>query len=205
MILINDIKQRAKCKLEGKYFKYFTMCLGLFILSLVLELFKPDKSFNLGFELISMLFSCTISMYLYIADLNIENEKHNFKPTMNELLSVALKGIVIMALTSFMIIVGFIFFIIPGIIISVLLSQAPYILIEDNSKSVVQCLMESKDMMKGNVMNYLLLQLSFLGSLILGVLTLGIGFYWTAPRIQISNVIFYKDIKSQYNEKNFSY
>ena len=54
-------------------------------------------------------------------------------------------------------------FIIPGIIAAIRYSQAFFVLADDPTKSVRQCMNESKAMMRGNKMKYFLLLLSFLG------------------------------------------
>ena len=65
-------------------------------------------------------------------------------------------------------------FIIPGIIAAIRYSQAFFILADDPSKGVMQCISESKSMMRGNKMKYFLLQLSFIGWMILAGLPGGI-------------------------------
>ena len=54
-------------------------------------------------------------------------------------------------------------FIIPGIIASIRYSQAFFILADDPSKGIRQCMNESKAMMKGNKSKYFWLYLSFIG------------------------------------------
>ena len=53
--------------------------------------------------------------------------------------------------------------IVPGIIATLRYSQAFYILADDPSKGVMQCLKESKEMMKGNKAKLFCLELSFIG------------------------------------------
>lgn len=53
--------------------------------------------------------------------------------------------------------------IVPGIIAAFRYSQAFYILADDPSKDIMDCLKESKEMMKGNKAKYFCLQLSFIG------------------------------------------
>ena len=64
---------------------------------------------------------------------------------------------------SVLIILWTLLLIVPGIIAAFRYSQAFYILADDPSKGVMQCIRESKEMMKGNKANYLWLQLSFIG------------------------------------------
>jgi len=65
-------------------------------------------------------------------------------------------------------------FIVPGIIASIRYSQAFFILADDPSKGVRQCMDESKAMMKGNKAKYFWLGLSFIGWSILASLPSGI-------------------------------
>lgn len=60
------------------------------------------------------------------------------------------------------------------------------------SKDVV---LKSKTLMTGNRKNYFVLTLSFIGWSILAVLTLGIGYFWLLPYIQVSNICFYDNLK----------
>ena len=61
-------------------------------------------------------------------------------------------------------------FIVPGIIASIRYSQAFFILADDPSKGIRQCMDESKAMMKGNKSKYFLLSLSFIGWILLVVI-----------------------------------
>lgn len=54
-------------------------------------------------------------------------------------------------------------FIVPGIIAAIRYSQAFYVLADDPTKSITQCMNESKAMMQGNKAKYFLLILSFIG------------------------------------------
>lgn len=57
-----------------------------------------------------------------------------------------------------------------------------------------ECVLKSETMMTGNRGNYFLLSLSFIGWAILATLTLGIGYLWLLPYIQVSLVCFYDRI-----------
>ena len=61
-------------------------------------------------------------------------------------------------------------FIVPGIIASIRYSQAFFILADDPSKGIRQCMDESKAMMKGNKSKYFLLLLSFIGWMLLAMI-----------------------------------
>lgn len=56
------------------------------------------------------------------------------------------------------------------------------------------CVLKSEALMNGNRGNYFLLELSFIGWAILACLTLGIGFLWLIPYIQVATVCFYERV-----------
>ncbi len=71
---------------------------------------------------------------------------------------------------SFLISIGTLFFIIPGIILQLMYSQSIYILFEDQSNGIIGSLRKSRKMMSGNLGDYFVMQLSFFGWAYLGAL-----------------------------------
>jgi uncharacterized membrane protein len=88
-------------------------------------------------------------------------------------------------------------FIIPGIIASLSYSMAFYIMADDDSIRPKDALKKSKKMMYGYKWKLFCLGLRFLGWIILSILTIGIGFLWIAPYMQVSMAKFYDDIKDK--------
>ncbi len=86
--------------------------------------------------------------------------------------------------------------IVPGIIASISYSMTFYIIAEDRSISANDAIDKSKQMMDGYKMKYFTLMLRFLALGLLCILTLGIGFLWLIPFIQVTTAKFYDDIKS---------
>jgi uncharacterized membrane protein len=101
-------------------------------------------------------------------------------------------------LMLFYILLWTLLFIIPGIIAQMGYSQVWFILAEDDEISPNDALKKSKEMMYGYKMQYFLLGLSFIGWIILAILTCGIGLLWVLPYIQTSNAKFYEDLKTNY-------
>ena len=85
--------------------------------------------------------------------------------------------------------------IIPGIIAALSFSMTFYILADDNSIGAMEAIDKSKKMMDGYKWKYFCLGLRFIGWSLLCILTLGIGFLWLLPYMQVSMVKFYDDIK----------
>jgi uncharacterized membrane protein len=85
--------------------------------------------------------------------------------------------------------------IIPGIIAALSYSMTFYILADDNSIVAKEAIDKSKMMMNGYKWKYFCLLLRFFGWALLCILTLGVGFLWLIPYINISMAKFYDDVK----------
>lgn len=89
--------------------------------------------------------------------------------------------------------------IVPGIIAGLSYSQAFYIINDNHGIDAMQAINMSKQMMQGKKGKLFMLYLSFLGWAILCVLSLGIGFLWLAPYMELTSANFYEDIKEASN------
>ncbi len=86
-------------------------------------------------------------------------------------------------------------FIIPGIIKSYSYSMALYILAENKGMSALEAIRQSKEMTEGHKMDLFVLELSFLGWALLGVLTFGIAYIWIIPYMSTTLTNFYRALK----------
>ncbi len=85
---------------------------------------------------------------------------------------------------------------IPGIIAAFGYSMIFYILADDNSIGISETLQKSKAMMMGNKWKLFCLTWRFFGWFLLSLLSLGIGFLWLIPYMQVSIAKFYEDVKN---------
>lgn len=92
-------------------------------------------------------------------------------------------------------------FVIPGIIKSYSYAMAEYILADNPDLTPSECITKSRMMMDGHKMEYFILQLSFIGWNILGIMTFGIALIWAFPYMQVTNANFYENLKN--NEDTF--
>lgn len=87
-------------------------------------------------------------------------------------------------------------FVIPGIIKSFSYAMVPYILADDPSLSAREAITLSRKMMNGNKWKLFVLDLSFIGWIILSVFTLGIlGIFYVNPYIYSTYAEFYNTLK----------
>lgn len=89
---------------------------------------------------------------------------------------------------------GFVFLIIPGIILSLAYSMAS-LLIVDTEKEGIEALKKSRAMMKGYKWNYFVFLLSFIGWYLLVPITLGVVLIWLVPYVSVAEVLYYEELK----------
>lgn len=87
---------------------------------------------------------------------------------------------------------------VPGVIASLALFLVPYILKDNPELSIMDTLRLSRKMMEGHKWQLFKLQLSFIGWLLLSLLTLGIGYLWLLPYMMTTCAAFYQDVKAEY-------
>lgn len=106
------------------------------------------------------------------------------------------RNLLAMILMALLVIVGFLFFFIPGVILALCYSLLPYVLKDNPDLSAIQALRATRHMMKGHKFDFFWLCLSFIGWLFLGILTVGIGYIWLIPYMQTTIGAFYEDVKN---------
>lgn len=89
--------------------------------------------------------------------------------------------------------------IVPGIIKAYSYAMTDYILKEEPGLKYNAAIEKSMAMMENNKMKLFLLDLSFIGWIILSCITLGIGFLFLTPYMQVARAAFYEDLKAQRN------
>jgi uncharacterized membrane protein len=92
--------------------------------------------------------------------------------------------------------------IVPGIIAAISYSMTFFIIADNPGIGANEAIDKSKAMMQGYKMKYFLLALGFIGWGILCILTLGIGFLWLIPYMNISYAKFYEDLKGELSESS---
>lgn len=103
-------------------------------------------------------------------------------------------GIVITTITA---VVGVFTLWIGAIILGYTYRMVPYLLVDYPNISLREAMKVSREMMRGYKWKLFMLDLSFIGWYIVGMMTCGIGMLLVTPYIQTSTALFYDDLKSQ--------
>ena len=109
-------------------------------------------------------------------------------------------NMITMALKNLFVALGFLFFLIPGIIVSYGMEMVPYILADNPGMGIMDVIKASWNMMKGHKWELFVLDLSFIGWILLDILTLGIlGLFYVNPYIFSTHAAFYEALKAETN------
>lgn len=198
-----ELKNRAKDQLRGNWgiaiggVLLAAIFIDLDVIYNIVERFGLERvTLSVPVNLLSIFLGGVISTGLCKLLLNIATKRE--KPNVENIFSyfdIYLKTLGLNILISIAVIIGSILFIIPGIIVALMFSQAFFILAEDRSKSITECLSESAEMMKGYKWEFFVLELSFIGWWIVSALTLGTGGLWVAPYQKVTEANFYLNLK----------
>lgn len=192
-----EIKNFAKEKLSGNLgsiWKILIIALGISLASTCVFsiLFnKMDADFLdslLGILMMPLGISTTAFFISLIENTNFEAKDlfkyyHDF-----------VKIIGVTVLMGLIVMLGYICFIIPGIILTLSYSLVPIILIKKPELGIVETLKYSREKMQGHKLDTFVLGLSFIGWAILGTLTFGILYIWLYPYMQLTFTKFYLNI-----------
>lgn len=92
-------------------------------------------------------------------------------------------------------------FIIPGIIYALKMSMVQYLMADelDENTNYMDILNKSKKMMDGYKIDFLVFGLSFIGWILLTIVTFGIAAIWTVPYMTTAEIMYYEELKKKNN------
>ncbi|MDY0214343.1 MAG: DUF975 family protein [Bacilli bacterium] len=179
---IREIKKEAKALIKGQVLMIFVVLLLMGAVSgMTSGLLSPVLAF--GF-------------YLIVNDLIMKKEldfNRFVEPFRN--LNQALKLVVVSLLYGIFVMLGLILLIIPGIIISLMYSQAIFIMMDDPDIDIFDAFRKSKEMMQGYKTHLFVFGLSFIGHYLLILITFGLWSIYALPFFEVSRVNYYLHLK----------
>lgn len=139
---------------------------------------QPDKVIVASFfmALIAWLTALPAGYYMYVTDPGTTLEQQMV--VLQTYLMISLGGIIL------------------NMFLTIPLTLTYYVLADENVGGI-EALKRSMQLMKGNIGKYILLQLSFLPWYFLCLFTMGIGMIFLMPYIQMTDIMFYRDIKGE--------
>lgn len=200
-----NYKQSARLTLKGKWFE--AIAVGLIYSAIIAggtssSTTSATVSSESDVAFFIMLFSFVITVGLLLIDGAVTLGYYDYnlrlacgQPAPFSLLFSKLsdwkKSLGWLLLHTLYILLWSLLFIIPGIIKSYGYSMSGYLLLQNPNLTPSQSLAESQRMMKGHKMELFMLDLSFIGWMLVSVLTCGIGFLALVPYIQQARAHFF--------------
>ena len=194
------IKQEAK-QLTKEKFGDLWLALGINLaISLIYTvvftyIFKDNQEAwvslcSLAFSLITYPFTMGLNKYLLMIT---RHETTNIKDLFYYYKNNVLETIVLSMLISIAISLGVMLFVIPAVILYLMFAMAQNYFV-DGVISPVDALAKSANLMKGYKMDYLNFLISFIGWLLLGIITMGIAYIWVLPYFMTAQKLYYLEL-----------
>ena len=193
----NQIMKEAQESLKGKWGISIAACLIAGVITIMITILGGYLiNEDWGGNLLSLFVTPPIGVGLALFFLNLhDGNKLEINTIFNPFKDVWLNSVLAYFMMIVIILIGFILFIIPGVIATLMFSQVFYIISEDNKIDPYNALVKSKKMMEGNKWKLFKIMLRILLLAIVCILTLGIGFIWLAPYQNAVYAKFYNVIK----------
>ena len=158
------LKNNAKSQLKGRWWLTIATLLVAGMIGSVASGIVSAVSEGLGVA-VSFCIQGIVSFGITTYSLNVvRDRKASFTDIFDGFnLNIILKALVLGLISTLATAAGMILFIVPGIIIGIMFSQAFFIFVENNEKSPIDCIKESAEIMKGHKGEYFVLYLSFFG------------------------------------------
>ena len=93
---------------------------------------------------------------------------------------------------------GFLGMILLEVLIAFPFSQSFFLYIDHQEYSALECLSESRSLMRGKILDFFLLHLSLAGYFALCVVSLGIGLIWVLPYLNVIRASYYMNLTGLY-------
>lgn len=204
MILRSELKQNAKNQLKNNWGLAIGIIIVCTLISCIPNLLVEINDESLAIAIITPIITLFITGPLTIGQcrffINLSNRSNpKFSDLwygFNNILKAIGVTLVITLLVGVIVFIGVILLIITGIILSFMYSQVYYIMAENPEMSIIDCLKESSRIMKGHKMDLFVLELSFLGWVILMGITFGIAGLYVLPYYSATLTNFYLEIKN---------
>ncbi|MGL5381287.1 DUF975 family protein [Clostridium sp.] len=197
-----ELKRKSKDQLRGNWGKAIVATLIVTLITslgvTVSRFFEDGSGITITTDLIAIFFGgvFTVGLSKFLLNFTDGADKANISDILSGF-SIYFKTLGLYLLYGLIVCIGCILLVVPGIIFSLMFYQAFFILAEDNEKGIIQCLKESANLMKENKLDFFVLQLSFIGWIIISILTLGIGYIWLQPYMSLTEANYYLELKNK--------
>lgn len=194
----SELKQNAKMQLKGNLWLSIAVIVVYQLVSYVPNFLGmlSESAFFLGIiSIITVALTGVLSIGVCRFFINLTGDSNSQFSDLWYGFNNILKACGVALLVGVIVFLGSIFFVVPGIILAYMYSQVYYVMAQNPELSVIDVLKESARIMKGHKFELFVLQLSFLGWMILSGLTFGIVGFYVIPYYNATLANYYLSIK----------
>lgn len=197
-----EIKEKAKNIVKENFKSFWGGFLIIIAISLLGEigiqlLLDENSILNSVLTLVFSFFTLTLQIGFYSYMLKMVREEEFSREDIFKYIGNVLPIATISLLVFVFTFLGMLLFIVPGIILALGFSMVYLIYVDSDEKLPMEYLNESKELMDGYKWDYFKFTLSFIGWILLSIITLGIGLIWTIPYISTAQIVYYDELKKQ--------
>ncbi|WP_026825498.1 MULTISPECIES: DUF975 family protein [Exiguobacterium] len=207
----SEWKQHARQALKGKWWLMAGLALLFLIINGIPQWFAPEMDVNspepftstdLTLSFVSNVLQILIAPlaigWSWLA-LGVSREKGASLSTMFKPFQMRyVKHVITSFVMGVFLVLWTLLLVVPGIIKAFSYSLTPYILRDQPELSALESITESRRLMDGHKMEAFMLFLSFFGWFLVGLLTLGIGFFFIGPYFSTTYATFYDSIRDNH-------
>lgn len=191
MMYAKDFREVAWQKKQGKWGK---LALITLVYSLLMGICSGLTQIGIG-GIITFLVSGPFTLSWAIISLNVVRDKDFSMGTLFDGFHEFGKSFVLWLLIDIFTFLWSLLLIIPGIIKAYSYSMSYFVLQDNPELSANEARKKSMELMQGNKWRLFCLHFSFIGWILLSVLTFGILLFWVIPYMQAADAAFYEEIK----------
>jgi uncharacterized membrane protein len=190
-----NVRQKAWTKLQGKW---KTLALIWFVFSLIMGAvgFIPGFTYGVG-SVVAILLTGPFALSLTIVALNIVRGENVKLEQLFDGFKNFRAAFLLRLLNTIFVFLWSLLLIVPGIVKLYAYKMSFYILCDNPGIEVNEARKQSVKMMNGHKLRLFCLDFSFIGWILLCILTGGILYFWVAPYIEATHAEFYEDLKQQ--------
>lgn len=182
-----ELRDRAWESLRGMYWPLFLLYLILFVIA------GAAGGISLG---VLSLLTLPMAYALDVAVLNMSRDRVTPQPEclFNVYRDNFGKAFLVPFLMILFVYLWSLLLIIPGIIMAYAYSMSVYVSKDNPELSAMDAIRTSKELMRGHKWDLFVLDLSFIGWILLAMLTCGLGFVFLTPYIETAHAEFYREL-----------
>ena len=194
----SELKQNAKMQLKGNLWLSIAVLVVYQLVSYVPNLLGmlSESVFLAGImSIITVGLTGILSIGVCRFFINLANDSNSQFSDLWYGFNNILKAFGVSLLVALLVFLGSLLFVVPGIILTYMYSQVYYVMAQNPELSVIDALKESARIMKGHKFELFVLELSFLGWMILVGITFGIVGLYVIPYYNATLTNYYLSIK----------